>query len=66
MVREQPVKIDMSLSAEIARECAGLPYGVPERQEMRPHNYFPSPMHQGDCGVCGRPGDHVIHTRSKP
>jgi hypothetical protein len=29
--------------------------------EMRPHSYFPSTMHMGDCAVCGNVADHPLH-----
>jgi hypothetical protein len=28
---------------------------------MKPHAYFPSAMHQGDCNVCGNLQDHPMH-----
>jgi hypothetical protein len=33
-----------------------------EFAEMHPHTYAPSPIHMGDCFICGHLRDDPIHT----
>lgn len=32
-------------------------------REIKPHHYWPSAMHMGDCHICGHLQHHPIHKR---